>query len=76
MPKDVIQEHEGFSYEYMKEVMEDGSYLMSGNKTDFKLPDRLAQFLFRYNDGLMRQHWDDKPYRVLYKRAMLGLGQV
>jgi hypothetical protein len=73
--EEVLKGEEGFSYEYLEEVMVGGCYLMSGNKTDFKEATELTHFLFDWNDGLERQHWEDRGFRVLYRRARIGLRQ-
>jgi len=73
--EEVIKGEEGFSFEYLNEVMIEGCYLMSGNKTDFKQASDLVHFLFDWDDGLIRQHWEDRAFRVLYRRARIGLRQ-
>lgn len=50
-----------------------GCYLVSGNKTEFKQVLGLGHFLFDFEDGLSREHWEDRPYRVLYRRARTGI---
>lgn len=65
----------GFSFEYLDEVMTQGCYLMSGNKTDFKQTEQLGHFLFDWDDGLIRDHWEKRGYRVLYQRARESLRQ-
>jgi hypothetical protein len=62
-----------FSYEYFEEIMGHAVHLVSGNKSDFKDPLRLAHMLFDFDDGRMRTHWENKPYRKLYRRAYAGL---
>lgn len=52
--EEVIRGEEGFGYEYLDEVMIEGCYLMSGNKTDFKQASDLVHFLFDWGDGLVR----------------------
>ena len=46
---------------------------MSGNKTEFKQVSDLGHFLFDFDDGTMREHWEDRPFRVLYRRARTGI---
>lgn len=62
-----------FSYEYFEEIMGHAVHLVSGNKSDFKDPLRLAHTLFDFDDGHIRTHWENKPYRKLYRRAYAGL---
>ena len=73
--EEVIKGREAFSHEYLTEVMSDGCYLMSGNKTDFKQSSDLVHFLFDWGDGMIRQHWEDRGFRVLFRRARVGLRQ-
>jgi hypothetical protein len=63
----------GLSYEYLDKIMIGGCYLMSGNKTEFKQVSDLGHFLFDFDDGLSREHWEDRPFRVLYRRAQTGI---
>jgi hypothetical protein len=61
---------DGFSHDYLSSIMTYGEvYLTSGNKTTYKKVSGMFKYLFRYNDGVQREHWDDKPYRILIKRA-------
>ena len=65
---------QGFSMEYFQEIMVDGGvHLVSGNRSDFKHVQDLGTYLFGFDDGMMRKHWDSKPYRTLYQRVLAGL---
>jgi hypothetical protein len=59
--------------EYFSEIMNNRAYLMSGNRCDFKRASDPAHFLFDFNDGRVRAHWEDRPYRKLYRRAVMGI---
>jgi hypothetical protein len=72
--EEALKGERGFSHEYFEEIMRDGCYLMSGNRCDFKVPSDLAHFLLDHGDGRARLHWEDKPFRKLYRRARSGLG--
>ena len=72
--EEALKGEKGLCYEYVDQIMTEGCYLMSGNKTEFKQVSRLGHFLFDYDDGLSREHWEDRPFRVLYRRAMTGIG--
>ena len=63
-----------FCFEWLDEVMADGVYLMSGNRCDFKVVSHLGSFLFDFDDGRARNHWEDRPFRKLYRRAMVAMG--
>jgi hypothetical protein len=71
--EEAVKGRRGLCYEYIEEIMSEGCYLMSGNKTEFKQVSRLVQFLFDFDDGVAREHWEDRPFRVLYRRAMTGI---
>jgi hypothetical protein len=60
-------------YEYLEEILSDRVHLISGNRCDFKRVGELREFLFDFNDGRIRRHWEDKPYRKLYHRGLIGL---
>lgn len=71
--EEAVKGGRGLCYEYIDEIMSEGCYLMSGNKTEFKQVSRLGHFLFDFDDGVAREHWEDRPFRVLYRRARTGI---
>ena len=63
-----------FCYEYFEEIMIDGVYLSKGNRCDFKVATQLGHYLFDYDDHYWnRKHWEDRPFRKMYKRAQTAL---
>lgn len=64
---------EPFCLESLERVMSEDVYLMSGNRCDFKVVSHLGQFLFNFDDGRMRNHWEDRPFRKLYRRAVTAV---
>jgi hypothetical protein len=62
-----------FTFAYFETIMVEPVYLTSGNRSPFKPPSRLGQFLFQYDDGRIRQHWDGLPYRTMYRRTRESL---
>ena len=72
--EEVLQSSLPFSFDALEDIMVDGVYLMSGNRCDFKVVSHLGQFLFNFGDGRIRNHWEDRPFRKLYRRAVVGLG--
>ena len=62
-----------FCYEYFEEIMAGSVYLISGNRCDFKQASHLGHFLFDFDDGRTRAHWEDRPFRKLYRRARTAL---
>ena len=71
--EEALKGEQGLSYEYLDEIMSGGCYLMSGNKTEFKQVSDLGHFLFDFDDGKIREYWEDRPFRVLYRRARTGI---
>ena len=71
--EDALRDTQPFCYEYFEEIMAGAVYLMSGNRCDFKQPSHLGHFLFDFDDGRLRTHWEDRPYRKLYRRARTAL---
>lgn len=71
--EEALKGEKGLCHEYVDEIMRGGCYLMSGNKTEFKQVSRLGHFLFDFDDGVVREHWEDRPFRVLYRRARTGV---
>ena len=78
---EILQEHGteatkgevGFCMDYFWEIMANRVYLMSGNRSDFKQASDLAHFLFDFDDGRTRTHWEDRRHRKLYRRAVTGI---
>jgi hypothetical protein len=62
-----------FCVEYFQEIFGYDIHLMSGNRCDFKVVSQLGHFLFDYDDGRVRAHWEDRPFRKLYRRARTAL---
>jgi hypothetical protein len=40
----------------------------------YKDAKELLAFLFGYDDGLVRNHWEDRPFRKLYRRTITAIG--
>ncbi len=72
--EEALEGEQPFCFEWLEEVMADGVYLMSGNRCDFKVVPSLASFLFEFDDGRVRNHWKDRPFRKLYRRAKVAIG--
>jgi hypothetical protein len=78
---DVQEEHQEdalrglnpFSFEYFQDILRDDVYLISGNRCDFKEATHLGHFLFDFEDGRIRAHWENRPFRKLYRRARTAL---
>ena len=62
-----------FPAAYLDDILINGLYCISGNKTAFKTPRHLANFLFKHRDGKIRNHWEHLPFRKLYQRARTAL---
>ncbi len=61
--------------EYFDTIMQKEPYLVKGNKlqSGYKNLDKLATFLFAFDDGLERKHQAGKAFRSLVKRTTLGI---
>jgi hypothetical protein len=71
--EDALHGMRPFCFEYLDQIMNDGVYLISGNRCDFKEPSQLGRFLFHFDDGRTRTHWEHRPFRTLYRRAVTVL---
>jgi hypothetical protein len=71
--EEALQGQRPFSFEYFTDIMTDPVHLVSGNKTEFKAPTSLRRMLWNFDDGRTRHHWENKPYRKLYRRACVVL---
>jgi len=71
--EEALQGGKPFCHSYLSEIFGRDVYLMSGNRCDFKKPEWLGRFLFGFDDGMARTHWENKPYRKLYRRGVTGL---
>lgn len=63
----------GFCFDYFEEILRDAVHLISGNRCDFKQASHLGHFLFDFDDGRVRKHWEDRPFRKLYRRARTAM---
>ena len=62
-----------FCYDYLEEIMVNGVYLSNGNRCDFKVARHLGHYLFDYDDHHWnRKHWENRPFRQMYKRARIA----
>lgn len=62
--------------EWLEEIMTDSVYRMSGNRCEFKVVAHLGHFLFDFDDGKVRKHWEDRPYRAMYRRASTAVAML
>ena len=65
-----------FCHDSLNKIMISGIHLVSGNRCSTKDPQQLGRILFSYDDNIDREFWRDKPYRVLFQRAVAGLKAV
>jgi hypothetical protein len=72
--EEALEGEQPFYFEWPEQIMTHGGYLMSGNRCDFKVVPSLASFLFEFDDGRVRNHWKDRPFRKLYRRAKVAIG--
>lgn len=59
-------------YNTLEEVLDPSQlplYLAGGNRFRYKTVLDLVDYLWNLTDGQERLHWDDKPYRLLYRRC-------
>ena len=61
------------SVEWLEQIMGGPIHRMSGNRCEFKHVLHLGHFLFDFDDGLTRLHWEDRPFRKLYHRASVAI---
>jgi hypothetical protein len=73
--EEALRGGEPFCYEYFEEIMVGGVYLSSGNRAEIKVATHLGHCLFDYGDGdhWRRDHWEDRPFRKMYRRASTAL---
>ena len=62
-----------FCHEYLDRIMTAGLWLVSGNRSELKDVATLVRYLFDYDDDRQRAHWEDRPFRKLYRRARTAL---
>ena len=51
-------------------------WIVRGNKMAYKSLGPFIDFLWDYNDGKERKHWEDKGYRTLYQRSVRIVGRL
>jgi hypothetical protein len=71
--EDALKGLDPLCHEYLQDILTNEVYLISGNRCDFKQPTHLGHFLFDFEDGRIRAHWDNRPFRKLYRRARTAL---
>ncbi|KIW19428.1 hypothetical protein PV08_03723 [Exophiala spinifera] len=71
--EDALRGLDPFCFEYFQDILTDDVYLISGNRCDFKQVTHLGHFLFDFEDGRIRAHWENRPFRKLYRRARTAL---
>ena len=71
--EEALQGTTPFSYAWLEEIMTEGVYSVSGNRCDFKVVHHLGQYLFDFEDGLVRKHWEIRLFRVLFRRASVAI---
>jgi hypothetical protein len=71
--QDALHGKQPLCMEYLREILKDRVYVISGNRCDIKNVSDLAHLLFDFDDGPARTHWEDLPFRKLYRRAISGL---
>jgi hypothetical protein len=72
--EEALEANRSFCYEYLESILAQGVYLLSGNRCDFKQATHLGHSLFDFDDGRIRTHWEDRPFRKLYRRTRTALG--
>jgi hypothetical protein len=71
--EEAVQGREPICLEWLEQIMGGPIHRMSGNRCDFKHVPQLGHFLFDFDDGLERLHWEDRPFRKLYHRASIAI---
>jgi hypothetical protein len=71
--EEVMQSNTYLCFEYLREIIHEKPHLISGNRCAFKHASAFAKFLFDFDDGRLRTHWEHRKYRKLYHRARRGL---
>ena len=67
--EEAVKGKEPICLEWLEQVMIQDVHRISGNRCDFKLVPHLGHYLFDFDDGRARPHWDARPFRILYRRA-------
>ena len=74
--EEAVQGKEPICLEWLEQVMGGPIHQMSGNRCEFKFVPQVGHFLFDSDDGLKRDHWEDRPFRKLYHRASIAIALV
>jgi hypothetical protein len=70
---EILDDQVRFCYDELRSVFYGDIALVSGNRADFKHPRQLINALFEFNDGQLREHWEDRPFRTIYRRIRTAL---
>lgn len=71
--EEALKGEQPFCMQYFREIMVEKLHVISGNRCEIKIVSDLAHLLFDFDDGLLRTHWEDLPFRKIYRRATIGL---
>ncbi|KAK3045910.1 hypothetical protein LTR09_012564 [Extremus antarcticus] len=79
--KDIIDDHRqeplkretAFCVEYFRTILAQKIHKVSGNRCDIRKVSTLAHLLFDFDDEHVRAYWEDLPFRVFFRHAVIGL---
>ncbi|KAF4953067.1 hypothetical protein FSARC_12483 [Fusarium sarcochroum] len=63
----ILDDHVQFYRKGLSATLVNGMTAVSGNRASVKSPQEVAQALFGLNDGWLRGHWENKPFRKLHQ---------
>ena len=70
---ELLDDQVRFCYEELRSIFYGDIALVSGNRADFKHPRQLMNALFEFKDGQLREQWEDRPFRTIYRRTRTAL---
>ncbi|KAJ3453134.1 hypothetical protein MRS44_018789 [Fusarium solani] len=72
----ILDDHVHFCRKGLSAALVNGMTAVSGNHASVKSPQEAAQTLFGFNDGRLRGHWENKPFRKLHQWICAALQHI
>ncbi|KAH7186860.1 hypothetical protein DER44DRAFT_183826 [Fusarium oxysporum] len=72
----ILDDHVQFCRKGLSAALVNGMTAVSGNRASVKSPQEVAQALFGLNDGWLRGHWENKPFRKLHQWICTALQHI
>lgn len=75
--KEIERGHKPFSYDYISSICRpERMVVMRVQRTTWNTPKKLLAYILGWKDGMERQYWENKPFRVMHRQCCAELHQL